>query len=268
MIAASVATLALIVLGDATTGPMGGPSLGFAFVLLIGLPATLLSWQALKRNAVAHVWRSTGALALMAVGYGLVLLAIGALAVFSGDLGSDPGQTLGAVVTNSVEEAAGEGMTPPDPATIVAMSKLLTEVPAVVLAMWLTLLTAMAALSQALLIRFEHAIRPTPMMADLSLPRWYSAVALVLLIGASALPGPYGLIAANILVIQSFALFLAGLAVLHAGTQRVSQRLLILIAIYAVMLLFAPVALLFAVIGWAEPWLGLRTRLGRLRSPD
>jgi uncharacterized protein YybS (DUF2232 family) len=145
----------------------------------------------------------------------------------------------------------------------------LMKLPALVPWIWLATLTANGLLGQALLVRFEHAIRPTPMMSDLALPRWYSVLALVLLIAALASPGLYGLIVANILIVQSFALFLAGLAVLHAGTGRLAQRLVILILIYAVMIVaLLPMALFFAAIGMVEPWVKLRMRLGRLRSSD
>jgi hypothetical protein len=266
-IAASVGTLVLVVLGEASLGPVGGASLGFTYALLVAVPAAIWSWQAIHRSQAAHIWRSTGALVLMVTVYGVGLLLLGALALTTGDAGADPAQSLDAVMRSAVD-AMSDGSPPADRAALVAMSEVLTKLPALVLAIWLAMLTANGVLSQALLVRFDHAIRPTPMMADLGLPRWYSAVALVLLIAAFALPGRYGLIIANLLVIQSFALFLAGLAVLHASTQRLGHRLFLLIAVYAVMLLFAPLALLFAVIGWGEPWLGLKTRLGRPRSPD
>ncbi len=293
-IATFVGTLVLVILGDASSGPGDGASLGFIYALLVAIPASVWSWQAIQRSQTAHVWRSSGALALMVVGYGLGVLAICGLALASGDTGGDTMQSLQAMVHSTVEHM-GDGVAPADQAKFAAaMAELLARIPVMVLVfafvlvptVWLTMLTLTAngVLSQALLVRFEHAIRPTPMMADLGLPRWYSALTLVLLVGAMALPDPYGVIVANVLFIQSFALFLAGLAVLHAAAQRFSQRLMVLIAVYAVLLMpmaiaqvlgaiyaammMIPMALLLGAIGLFEPWLGLRMRLGRSRSSN
>jgi hypothetical protein len=79
-------------------------------------------------------------------------------------------------------------------------------------------------------------------------------------LAASFLPGLPGLLATGLAGALLFAYVLQGLAVIHVYSRGVPLRGLMLATVYLGILLLGWVALVVAIVGLAEPLLGLRRR--------
>jgi hypothetical protein len=104
-----------------------------------------------------------------------------------------------------------------------------------------------------------RALRPWPDLHSLELPNGL----LLIFAGAFAasfLPGLPGLLATGLAGALLFAYVLQGLAVIHVYSLGVPFRGFLLAAVYLGILLLGWVAILVAIIGLAEPLLGLRQR--------
>ena len=79
-------------------------------------------------------------------------------------------------------------------------------------------------------------------------------------LAASFLPGLPGLLATGLAGALLFAYVLQGLAVIHVYSRGMPMRVLLLATVYLGILLLGWVAILVAILGLAEPLLGLRQR--------
>jgi uncharacterized protein YybS (DUF2232 family) len=86
-------------------------------------------------------------------------------------------------------------------------------------------------------------------------------------LAVSFLPGLPGLLATGLAGALLFACTLQGLAVIHVYTQAMPLRGLLLAIVYLAILLLGWVAIVVAIIGLAEPSLGLRRRAARGGQP-
>jgi len=111
-----------------------------------------------------------------------------------------------------------------------------------------------------------RALRPRPDLHALELPN-----ALLLIFAAalavSLLPGLPGLLATGLAGALFLAYTLQGLAVIHVYSRGMALRGLLLATVYLGILLLGWVALIVAVIGLAEPALGLRRRAAQGGGP-
>ena len=104
-----------------------------------------------------------------------------------------------------------------------------------------------------------RALRPWPNLHSLELPNGLVLIFAVAL-AASFLPGLPGLLATGLAGALLFAYVLQGLAVIHVYSQGVPLRGLLLTTVYLGILLLGWVAIVVAIVGLAEPLLGLRQR--------
>jgi hypothetical protein len=104
-----------------------------------------------------------------------------------------------------------------------------------------------------------RALRPWPDLHSLELPNTFLLIFAGAL-AASFLPGLPGLLATGLAGALLFAYVLQGLAVIHVYSQGVPFRGLLLATVYLGILLLGWVAIVVAIIGLAEPLLGLRQR--------
>ena len=121
------------------------------------------------------------------------------------------------------------------------------------------LLAVNAMIAQAILVRFGWNLRPTPRLAQLALPTWFSAGAAIAGIGA-LLPGISGTVGGNLAIICAMGFLCAGLAVVHAMVDKSNARGALLAVAYAALFLFAPAIVVVMMLGIAEPWARLRER--------
>ncbi len=133
--------------------------------------------------------------------------------------------------------------------------------PAAVVGSWIVMVTVNGALAQGLLQRFQRNLRPSPDMAELSLPVAVPAALGVAAIAWVVADGALGFIGRNVAVILMVPFFFLGLAVVHAFVRGSRLRSWLLVSAYGSMMLFGWPVLLVAVLGLFEQGLGLRRRI-------
>jgi hypothetical protein len=130
-------------------------------------------------------------------------------------------------------------------------------------ATWMVLLlTLNGVLAQGVLVRFGHAIRPSPAIAELELPTWPTWLLAACAVTAVVSSGTPAFIARNLVPVALVPFFFGGLAVVHCLCHRSKARGLLLFVFYIALFIWAlvlPPAL--AVLGLIDQWAGFRRRL-------
>jgi len=133
-------------------------------------------------------------------------------------------------------------------------------IPGVIAASWMVMTASTAMLAQGVLARFGLAWRPSPDLAELTLPIWVP-----LLFGISAAAAAVGGAArfwgVNLLIVLSIPFCFAGLAVLHMAVRRMPRPQIPLVTFYILAGLFGWPLLVIAVLGLLDALFGLRRRL-------
>ena len=143
---------------------------------------------------------------------------------------------------------------------IASLSSVLARaLPAAFAIIWFTITLFNLWIAALIVDASGRALRPWPDLRGFELPN-----ALVPLfagaLAASFLPGLPGLLATGLAGALLFAYVLQGLAVIHLYSQGLPFRAVLLTAVYLGILLLGWVALVVAILGLAEPLLGLRRR--------
>ncbi|HWM31783.1 MAG TPA: DUF2232 domain-containing protein [Methyloceanibacter sp.] len=138
--------------------------------------------------------------------------------------------------------------------------------PAAFAIVWLTISLFNLWLAGLIVDASGRALRPWPDLHALELPNFL----VLLFAGALALsfiPGLPGLLATGLAGALLFAYVLQGLAVIHVYSKGMTARGLLLTTVYLGILLLGWVAILVAILGLAEPMLGIRQRPGPSGQP-
>jgi len=134
--------------------------------------------------------------------------------------------------------------------------------PGIVAVSWMVMMAVNGALAEGVLVRFGLNRRPAPRVADIELPKWLP-LGLAIAAAGAFMPGTAGFIGGNLLLIALATFTFAGLAVVHTLAESWNNRPLWLLVIYSLTIVFTWPAVLLAVLGIIETWLGLRQRLVR-----
>ncbi len=233
----------------------GGLIAAALFAALYAVPVVLLVRQSLLARTSADgtlEWYPPGLLAAWLSGLGLVALA-GAVMILGGPDAIEAllRETLAPAVDRFVDESdAGRA----------ALTGLLALIlPGAIAASWMVMTASNAVLAQGVLARFGAAWRPSPDLAALSLPMWFSALLAVAAVLA-AVGGGARFVGVNMLIVLSVPFCLAGLAVLHTAVRRLPRPQVPLVAFYVLAGLFGWPLLAVAVLGVLDAPLGLRRR--------
>ncbi|MBM3532993.1 MAG: DUF2232 domain-containing protein [Alphaproteobacteria bacterium] len=239
---------------------------GGFFLIVSGLPVVVLGGKALLNRQDAEgktEWYPIGLLVswMVGIGAGAFLVASVALVVLTD--GIEP----------SIRWFVGQGIARLLAATAEAdrariLDLVVAWIPAAVVMSWLGMVAVNAALAQGLLMYFGRNLRPKPELADIELPHLLTLVLGVA--GAAALLGPDGIgfVGRNLFLILLVPFFFLGLGVVHAVARKYSpQRIFILVAAYAAMIVLGWPAALVAGLGLFDQWLGLRRRLAAAAGP-
>ena len=228
------------------------------YVLLTAGAVTLIVRQALLNRAAPGggvAWYPPGLLLAWIAAAGLAFLALGALYAMAAE-GGLHGLIRDRLIGFFTELAPGQE------ARVTAAADLVARfLPAATIASWIVMVAVNGALAQGALARFGKALRPSPRMTEIWLPRW-PGYALLAAIALSLVPGETGMLAQNAAVILTVPFLFLGLSVLHALAGRASARLLLLFLLYVILVLFGWPALIVAAVGFLEQWIGLRRRFG------
>jgi hypothetical protein len=143
---------------------------------------------------------------------------------------------------------------------IASLSSVLARaLPAAFAVIWLTITLFNLWIAALIVDASGRALRPWPDLRGFELPNALVPIFAGAL-AASFLPGLPGLLATGLAGALLFAYVLQGLAVIHLYSRGLPFRALLLTAVYLGILLLGWVALVVAILGLAEPLLGLRQR--------
>ena len=138
--------------------------------------------------------------------------------------------------------------------------------PAMFAVVWLTVTLFNLWIAGIIIDASGRALRPWPDLHALELPNAFLLIFAASL-AASFLPGLPGLLATGLAGALLFAYTLQGLAVIHVYSLGMQFRGVLLATVYLAILLLGWVAIVVAIIGLAEPSLGLRQRAARGGQP-
>ena len=251
-----------------------GVATAAVFAISIAAPSALLTHLALlSRPAVTPQGRQVAALEWYPpgriVGWAALMagLLAGLLVLFLGYDQETYRESIREILNHSaLKELDPDGTLFTDD-TIANLSTVLARaLPAAFAVVWLTITLFNLWMAGLIVNASGHALRPWPDLDALELPNAFLLVFAGAL-AASFLPGLPGLLATGLAGALLFAYVLQGLAVIHVYSQGVPARGLLLATVYLGILLLGWVAVIVAILGLAEPLLGLRQRANRGAPP-
>ena len=244
-----------------------GAATAAVFALSIAAPTALLAHLALlSRPAATPNGQVVGALEWYPPGriVGWAALIAGLLAgIFVLTIGYDQEayrDTIRQILEHSTLKELDRNGTVFTEEAIASLSSVLARaLPAAFAIIWFTITLFNLWIAALIVDASGRALRPWPDLRGFELPN-----ALVPLfagaLAASFLPGLPGLLATGLAGALLFAYVLQGLAVIHLYSHGLPFRAVLLTAVYLGILLLGWVALVVAILGLAEPLLGLRRR--------
>ncbi|CCQ74430.1 DUF2232 domain-containing protein [Magnetospira sp. QH-2] len=126
---------------------------------------------------------------------------------------------------------------------------------------WVIMVVANGAAAQAILTRTGRNLRPSPKMANLTVPSWAPVPLVVAAAFALVANGEFEYLGRNMVIVLAVPSFFVGLALVHALAPRFPQPLLILGVFYMLVVFVAWSMAVVAAIGFVEQLIGFRQRL-------
>ena len=247
------------------------------FIVGTGLPALLIIRQALisQPGATPNTldWYPPGQILGWLTAYAIVILAcIAIYFAFSSD-------TMEAVSRNYLREIFTQVLNHLDTSSrsdeertfvkkivMLATVQMASLFAGFLISVYLLILIVNATITQGILNQAGLSLRPSPSYVTLALPKWLSgalAVAMVL----AVLPGTFGVLGKNAVMVVSIPFLLLGLTVIHTLSRRTPNPSMVQVAFYFALFLFValvnisfPILALLVLLGIAEQWTSLRQR--------
>ena len=251
-----------------------GPATAAVFAISVAAPTALLVHLALLSRPVApaqgHVvsaleWYPPGRI----VGWAALMAGIlaGLLVLFLGYDQESYRESIRQILSHSALKELDRDGTLFTEENIANLSAVLARgLPAAFAIIWLTITLFNLWMAGLIVDASGRARRPWPDLQALELPNSFVLIFAGAL-AASFLPGLPGLLATGLAGALLFAYVLQGLAVLHVYSRGVPLRGPLLATVYLGILLLGWVAIVVAIVGLAEPLLGLRQRANRGGQP-
>jgi hypothetical protein len=240
----------------ALVGLIAGVIPAASFVVLFVTPVVVLVRYALMSRIAANgrlEWYPPGRLVMWLVG-------IGAVTFFAGILLISGGRTVEERLKSVLSPALAQYAQGVGQDQLQSVIDFFARLPSIMVVVWLLVIAAAGILAQGLLGGFGRALRPSPPIAAIELPR-SAGIVTVLAFAANVFEtGWLEFAGRNLLLLLALAFFFAGLGVVH-GLVRGTYRLLVLIAFYFSMIPFLMVIPpVVAAIGFVDHWVHFRRR--------
>jgi len=260
--------------GTVIIGAVLGPATAAVFAISIAAPTALLTYLALLsrpaltpqgQQVAALEWYPPGRI----VGWAALIagLLAGLLVLFLGYDQDSYRDSIREILNQSaLKELDRDGTLFTDENIANLSTVLARALPAAFAVVWLTITLFNLWMAGLIVDASGRALRPWPDLHALELPNAFLLVFAAAL-AAAFLPGLPGLLATGLAGALLFAYVLQGLAVIHVYSQGVPARGLLLATVYLGILLLGWVAVIVAILGLAEPLLGLRQRANRGATP-
>jgi Predicted membrane protein (DUF2232) len=243
-----------------------GPATAAVFALSIAAPTALLTHLALlSRPAATPHGQVIGALEWYPpgriVGWAALMagLLAGILVLMIGDQEAYRESIRQILEHSTLKELDRDGTLFTQEAIASLSNVLARALPAAFAVIWLTITLFNLWMAALIVEASGRALRPWPDLHGFELPNVFVPIFAGAL-AASFLPGLPGLLATGLAGALLFAYVLQGLAVIHVYSRGVPFRAILLAAVYLGILLLGWVALVVAILGLAEPLVGLRQR--------
>ena len=132
--------------------------------------------------------------------------------------------------------------------------------PGMVAAIWIVMLTVNCVLAQKILIKYQLAMRPTPIYKNLTVPEWvYWSFILAFLVSFISNDN-IEYIGQNLTVIFAVPFLYAGLGCIHILASNVSFSSLLITVTYTVIFILGWPLLVVFIIGFFHEWFGLKPK--------
>lgn len=251
--AAMIAGLA----GFMISGLMGGVMAAGLYAVIDAMPVWLAVSLLLFRKTANGVeqWFSLGPVVAWLSLMGAIILGVSAMTFLGGGFGFE------AAVSAHLSNAFNI-MAPliPEETRSELVALMAPLFPGTVGSSWVVMMIINTALAQAILTRRGWNMRPSPALADLTLPHWTSW----LVVGAATLAllgqGQMEYMGRNLAMVLAAPFFFQGLSVVHYAARYVTFPGTLLAFSYFVLLVSGWALLLAVGIGMIEQWAGLRIR--------
>ena len=132
--------------------------------------------------------------------------------------------------------------------------------PGMVAAIWIVMLTVNCVLAQKILIRYQLAMRPTPIYKNLTVPEWVYWSFIVAFLVSFISNNNIEYIGQNLTVIFSVPFLYAGLGCIHILASSLSFSGLLITVTYAVIFILGWPLLVVFIIGFFNQWFGLKPK--------
>jgi hypothetical protein len=244
------------------------------YALSIALPGWWLSFLALRPRRTIDAdaparWCTPGTLVLWAAGLGaaLVIVTIPTFGLSAAAYRAGISHAFETFLRRQTATPADTPLVLPSGADAHTLISVLAIIlPPVGAASWMAVTLVNLWLAARIARSSGHLPRPWPAIQALTLPRAALAV-LAVALAASLAPGLAGLVGQVVTATLFIAFALVGLAVIHAGTRGFKGRVFLLIGLYLMLAIQAWTALLLAVLGVVDQFIGLRRRLANPPQP-
>lgn len=247
--------------GVVLTGLIAGLFAALNFAVVDAVPVALVVFQALRSRTGPDGevnWYPLGLLVMWLTVYAAAVLVLASI-LLSGAEGGMEG-VLRDLFVDTPQDLAGPPVNPQIEAMIDALVPML---PGFALTMWMLVVAINGALAQTILVRNGRNLRPSPDLAGLALPNWMMIAVAAACVVAFLGPGALDFIGQNLALVLAVPFFFSGLALIHMLARRSTNRKVILVLFYA-LLVFS-----LMMMGWRAivpvAVLGLISHLANLR---
>lgn len=247
--------------GVVLTGLIAGLFTALNFAVVDAVPVALVVFQALRSRTGPDGevnWYPLGLLVMWLTVYAAAVLVLASI-LLSGAEGGMEG-VLRDLFVDTPQDLAGPPVNPQIEAMIDALVPML---PGFALTMWMLVVAINGALAQTILVRNGRNLRPSPDLAGLALPNWMMIAVAAACVVAFLGPGALDFIGQNLALVLAVPFFFSGLALIHMLARRSTNRRVLLVLFYA-LLVFS-----LMMMGWRAivpvAALGLISHLANLR---
>lgn len=233
---------------------MSNPLVGGFFSISIAIPYWLIIRYALKYSGAGggeKFWHPTGKCLAPVILYASCLISLILIFYSYGhqNINEMVGNTLKTLLAANIKLINTESF------------NLLTSIfPGMVAAIWIVMLTVNCVLAQKILIKYQVAIRPTPIYKNLTVPEWiYWSFILSFLVSFISNEN-IEYIGQNLTVIFAVPFLYAGLGCIHILASNLSFSGLLITVTYTVIFILGWPLLVVFVIGFFNEWIGLKPK--------
>jgi len=247
--------------GVVLTGLIAGLFAALNFAVVDAVPVALVVFQALRSRTGPDGevdWYPLGSLVMWLTVYAAAVLVLASI-LLSGAEGGMEG-VLRDLFVDTRQDLTGTPVNPQIEATIDALVPML---PGFALTMWMLVVAVNGALAQTILVRNGRNLRPSPDLAGLALPNWMTIAVAAACVVAFLGPDTLDFIGQNLALVLAVPFFFSSLALVHMLVRRSTNRGVILVLFYALLVFSLMMMEWRAIVPVAA--LGLISHLANLR---